>query len=203
MNYYISDLHLNHKNVLKFDNRPFKSVEEMNKVIERNWNAKITNADTVYILGDVTWRLTDDIISMFARLKGHKILVLGNHDKKAIKDHRFSTLFDEICCYKELSDSFANRQFNLVLSHEPQMMWNRQHKGYIHLYGHVHNSREWTLYNKYLKEFTKDINDLNKRDGINEIFKPIAINVGCMLDYMDYEPKSLQELLKSYLDKNN
>lgn len=203
MNYYISDLHLNHKNVLKFDNRPFKSVEEMNKVIERNWNAKITNADTVYILGDVIWILNDDIISMFARLKGHKILILGNHDSKAIKEYRFSKLFDEICTYKELSDNFKNRHFNLVLSHAPQMMWNGQHKGYIHLYGHVHNSREWTLYKKYLKEFTNDINDLNQRDNINETFEPMAINVGCMLDYMNYTPRTLQELLKSQLDKNN
>lgn len=42
MNYYISDLHLFHKNVTdegtNFDNRPFKTMEEMHKTIKENWN---------------------------------------------------------------------------------------------------------------------------------------------------------------------
>ena len=33
MNFYIADMHLGHKNVLKFDNRPFLSVSEMDKVL--------------------------------------------------------------------------------------------------------------------------------------------------------------------------
>ena len=31
MNFYISDLHFGHYNVLKYDNRPFSSIEEMDK----------------------------------------------------------------------------------------------------------------------------------------------------------------------------
>ena len=55
MNRYISDLHLGHANVIKFDNRPFKNLEEMHERIITNWN-KVTNKnDTVYILGDFCW----------------------------------------------------------------------------------------------------------------------------------------------------
>ena len=32
MNYYISDLHLFHENLIRFDNRPFKSMEEMYRI---------------------------------------------------------------------------------------------------------------------------------------------------------------------------
>ena len=60
MNYYISDLHLFSRNQtadgLNFDNRPFKNVDEMHEVILNNWNGRVTNGDTVYILGDVSNR---------------------------------------------------------------------------------------------------------------------------------------------------
>ena len=50
MNYYISDLHLFHEAVLRFDDRPFSNLEEMHAEIVKRWNHKVTNGDTVYIL---------------------------------------------------------------------------------------------------------------------------------------------------------
>ena len=42
MNYYISDLHFFHKNVtdegINFDNRPFKTMEEIHETIKENWS---------------------------------------------------------------------------------------------------------------------------------------------------------------------
>ena len=71
MNYYISDLHLLHENVLRFDNRPFDSIEQMQETIVNNWNSKVTNGDTVYILGDVSMRgKKENLISIVATLKG-------------------------------------------------------------------------------------------------------------------------------------
>ena len=52
MNYYISDLHIGHENILRFDNRPFADVNEMNNKLIENWNARVCSDDTVYILGD-------------------------------------------------------------------------------------------------------------------------------------------------------
>ena len=60
MNYYISDLHLFFKSQteegINYDKRPYKTIEEMNMDILEKWNRKITNGDTVYILGDVSMR---------------------------------------------------------------------------------------------------------------------------------------------------
>lgn len=204
MNFYISDLHLNHKNVTKegkdFDNRGFDTLKDMHEYIEKKWNNKVTNGDTVYILGDCVWKLDENIISMFARLKGKKILILGNHDNRSLKDRRFSILFDEIVPYKEITDNANGKNYNLVLQHFPIMMWNNQHKGSIHLYGHVHNSEEWNFYKKYLNQFIQDTKNKSAKMNRDENFNPIAINVGCMLDYMNYEPKSLKELLET-IDK--
>lgn len=85
MKYYISDLHLFHKNVTgegnNFDNRPFDTLEEMHKYIKEKWNRKITNGDTVYILGDVALRgINTKLIALVVKLKGNKILIKGNHD---------------------------------------------------------------------------------------------------------------------------
>ena len=50
MNYYISDLHLFHRNVTRegkgFDDRPFDNLEEMHSIIKEKWNAKVTNGDS-------------------------------------------------------------------------------------------------------------------------------------------------------------
>lgn len=53
MIYYISDLHIGHKAALRFDERPFADVKEMENEIILRWNQKVTAEDDVYILGDV------------------------------------------------------------------------------------------------------------------------------------------------------
>lgn len=86
-----SDLHFGHKNVIIYDQRPFKDVHEMNKALTENWNALVAPEDLVIIVGDVslerdekTWR------SYLEKLNGIKILVQGNHDKeKAIPKDLF------------------------------------------------------------------------------------------------------------------
>ena len=67
MNYYISDLHLFHEASIRFDNRPFGSLEEMHEAVVSRWNNKVNNGDTVYILGDMSMRgKKEDLISLVA-----------------------------------------------------------------------------------------------------------------------------------------
>ena len=197
MNYYISDLHLFHKNVTRagknFDDRPFDNLEEMHSTVKDKWNAKVTNGDTVYILGDLAMRGTqEDLIAFVSTLKGRKVMVKGNHDD--IKDLRYKQLFDEICDYKEISDTLDGKNVKLVLCHYPILMWRDQHRGSILLYGHVHNSIEEYYFKKCLREMDNE-DFFNRRDG-EEVLR--AYNVGCMMPYMDYEPKSLTEIVASY-----
>lgn len=196
MNYYISDVHLFHKNVTdegsNFDNRPFKTLEEMHKTIKANWNNVITNADHVYILGDLAWKENEDVISFVSKLKGNKHLIVGNHDR--VKDQRYKPLFVEVCDYKEVKDNINGKEYNVVLSHYPLAFWNHQHhyrrdgEEYkvwsIQLYGHVHNSNEETIFQDFIES-------LNEKHNI----KCIAKNVGCMINYMDYTPRTLAEII--------
>ena len=195
MNYYISDLHFFHKNVTSegtnFDNRPFKTMEEMHETIKNNWNSRVTGSDHVYIMGDMCWKHNESSISLVSQLKGQKILVLGNHD--SIKDQRYRQLFHEIVPYKELYDVIDGKQYGIILSHYPIAFWNHQHiktkdgnehrKWAIQLYGHVHNSVEEKIFQMFIKSLSVTWN-----------IKCEAYNVGCMMKYMDYTPRSLKEI---------
>lgn len=78
--YTIGDLHFGHKNVIGFDHRPFADVDEMDHVLIELWNGRVQPDDTVYILGDICYRSERAPEWYLQQLKGHKILILGNHD---------------------------------------------------------------------------------------------------------------------------
>ena len=81
MIYYIADMHFGHKNVLRFDNRPFADTELMDEVLIHNWNKRVTDEDTVYVLGDAFWKNEESSVKIIQRLNGHKHLIRGNHDR--------------------------------------------------------------------------------------------------------------------------
>jgi calcineurin-like phosphoesterase family protein len=193
MNYYISDLHFGCTN--KFEDRTL----EHDKMIIDNWNRTVTNADTVYILGDIGKiggnQNIEYVCKCISVLKGRKVLVLGNHDK-GLKDIRLRQLFIEVCDYKEVSDNYNGLNHNVVLSHYPILIWNHQHKGWLHLYGHVHASKEWDVY----KDCLNHLNDYFKEQtllGRTDCPEAMAYNVCCMLDYMQYTPRTLKEIISS------
>lgn len=188
MNYYISDLHLFHPAALDFDKRPFNTIEEMNEEVLKNWNETVNNGDTVYILGDISLKgKSEELISLVARLRGKKILVKGNHDD--LKDYRYKQLFEEVCDYKEVTDSVDGVSKKLVLFHYPIYSWKGMRSGTILLYGHTHNSTEDELYQKALKE-------LSQTGSIHTPDKEIkAFNVGCMKPWINYTPRTLKEIV--------
>ncbi len=197
MNYYIADLHLFHNNVTmagkNFDDRPFADLNEMHSYIKEHWNGKVTNADTVYIIGDMAMRGTqEDLIAYVSQLKGHKVLVKGNHDD--LSDLRYKNLYDEICDYKEITDHIGQNTYKLVLCHYPILMWNNQHRGTILLYGHVHATMEDIIFRECIARFNNE--DMEGRRSGNTDLR--AYNVGCMMPYMNYEPRTLEEILGAF-----
>lgn len=99
--FFTSDLHFGHKNILRFDNRPFTSIEEMDEAIIRNWNTKVSDDDLVYVLGDISWHNDETTARIFNSLKGHKILIKGNHDRV---HGQVRKCFDEIADYAGFID---------------------------------------------------------------------------------------------------
>ena len=78
--YFSSDWHVGHKNVLKFDNRPFSTLEEMHEALIKNFNHYVPKHGVTYFLGDMGICSHGLLKSVITRLNGTKILVSGNHD---------------------------------------------------------------------------------------------------------------------------
>lgn len=180
--FFIADTHFGHENALAFDNRPFKTIEEHDKALIENWNNAVSRDDEVFILGDISWYNATKTNEIVASLNGIKHLIVGNHDKKLLKNREFQSLFIEITDYKELSLSDKK---GIVLSHYPIPCFNHHYYGWYHLYGHVHISFEWNMMErvKYEMEALYD--------------KPCQMfNCGAMIDYMGYTPRTLGEILE-------
>lgn len=189
MNYYIGDLHFGHRNCLAFDNRPFRDTEEHDKALIDNWNEVVGIDDDVWILGDFSWYNATKTIEIFKQLNGNLHLCIGNHDKKLLKNKDVRDLFIEIVDYKEIQ---LSNNCCVVLSHYPIPCFNNHYYGWYHLYAHVHNSFEWNMMErvKYEMETLYD--------------KPCHMyNVGCMMSYMGYTPRTLKEIISANSEKSS
>ena len=50
--FFIADTHFTEENIIKYENRPFPSVQDMNERLIENWNTRVSEEDIVYVLGD-------------------------------------------------------------------------------------------------------------------------------------------------------
>ena len=88
MIYFTADMHFGHKAIITMQNRPFESVEEMDRVLLQNYNAVVHKDDTVYILGDICHHIKiEQADELIKKMNGKKYLIKGNHDMGLIESH--------------------------------------------------------------------------------------------------------------------
>ena len=168
---YTSDLHFGHRNVIGFDQRPFSDVDEMDHCLMDYWNFRVRPDDTVYIVGDFCYRSEKSAAWYLRQLKGHKVLIQGNHDGALLKEEAALSYFDDIQKMMHVTDG----ERNICLCHFPIAEWNGYYHESWHIYGHIHNRKDETF----------EIMKKKKR----------ALNAGCMIN--GYVPVSFDELLKN------
>lgn len=120
----ISDTHFRHKNIIRYCDRPFSSVTEMNEQLISKWNAKVSKEDIVIHLGDFSCGSIGEIRNIRNRLNGNIILIKGNHDRDTIKECGFLVIEGNL------------RIGNLILSHEPMQ---EVPIGFVNVHGHIHH----------------------------------------------------------------
>ena len=184
--YFISDLHLGHKNAIDLDNRPFDSIEQMDETLIQNWNSVVKPEDHIWILGDLAWKSWNKSGFLLKQLKGKKHLIIGNHDKIQNTQQNYFATIDEA---KEITVFIEDVKYKVVMSHYPIPWYNgHRHPNRIHLYGHVHLTQEFS----YVMDTRKRLMEDPKIQSYGKMF-----NIGAMMPYMDYMPQSLENIVKN------
>jgi calcineurin-like phosphoesterase family protein len=146
-----SDQHFGHKNIIKYQDRPFNTVEEMdNHYIER-WNAVVGPDDFVFHLGDFTLSREPNVVdNYFARLNGKIWLLRGSHDdpnwyynsniKFFSKSGYEVVRAGEVVTLELIGWDTNPHNKCVVLHHYAQRVWDRSHYDSYHFFGHSHGN---------------------------------------------------------------
>ena len=128
-----SDLHLHHRNIIRYCSRPFQSAEAMNEALLAAWKEAVNEADTIICGGDIALAgaLKRERLARVRAMPGRKLLVRGNHDfgrngrpADTGSDATWMTLV-------------ITGNPTLVVTH---IAMNEVPDGTVNLYGHVHNN---------------------------------------------------------------
>lgn len=174
----VSDTHFGHANIIKYCNRPFQTVNDMNTSLIKRWNSRVQSDDTVYLLGDFAMGpgVDDDyVVSIMKQLNGNKFAVLGNHDKRHKRYKGLQWIIEQRAGFENLRfDSYREQIIEVdlegkrfVMSHYPLADWHYKEHGSIHLHGHSHKS---------------NILDLNKNGGPPDPTNPDDTLIRCLND---------------------
>jgi calcineurin-like phosphoesterase family protein len=140
MKIFTSDLHFGHKRIVEFTNRAVDCTSQENHTewLIDVWNTEVSAGDIVYHLGDFSFfKKYSEVADVVSQLKGSKIFIKGNHDKREhldelVEDQLIAAWYD----YKEIKLGDTP----VVLFHYPIASWHRQGHGAYHLHGHCHGN---------------------------------------------------------------
>jgi calcineurin-like phosphoesterase family protein len=167
MDWYTSDQHFGHANIIKYCSRPFVSAEQMDEFMITRWNAKVGHEDHVFVVGDFSFLGIVPTTEILRRLRGTKHLILGNHD-----DHRTPTFWRRAgfaTVRQSMTLEVAGYE-QVVVQHRP--MWfskaDMTHTA-LCVHGHVHE--------RYLAKHYKSTGFTTVNVGVDKwSFEPVSLN---------------------------
>jgi calcineurin-like phosphoesterase family protein len=139
--FFTSDTHFDDEYSLQYFNRPFKSVDEMNTLLVEKWNRIVSEADTVYHLGDFTLDDISHFTKWVSQLNGTIKILPGSHDQPWLKDFVPSNRVQVIAplVSLEFPELIPGQDPQvIVLCHYSMQVWDRSNQGSWHLFGHSH-----------------------------------------------------------------
>ncbi len=196
MDMFIADTHFGHENILKECRPQFSSIEEMDTFIIDNINRKMKRSDTLYIVGDFSYRSKISPLEYLERIKPRKILIVGNHDRdwlKRIPEDQRKQYF--LGVYHQ--HAIKKRGIELHFNHYPQLAWSRSHffAQSFSIVGHIHGARDTTVAARLFPEVKCQFNagvDVNAFEPVT--FEELVANNNAYyrLEYTDAEREALE-----------
>lgn len=161
--WFIADTHYGHSNILNYECRPFKSLEEMEEKMVDAWNSVVEDSDTVWFAGDFSFKGYDDIKRILLKLKGNIKFIKGNHDKHKT----YYTLNDEgiIESFDEVGSYIKTNKLQFYISHFPMQIGERPRIYNIH--GHIHS--EYSMFRDQINVGvdSKFMHEYYENEGVN------------------------------------
>lgn len=173
--YIISDLHLDHTNIIKYCNRPYELTPEDTARMHEDLLSEIDKLPTTCTLinnGDLLNTKEHDLAyvkEIVKRMKGPKglrklILILGNHDICKLHGRRLA--FYYAAGFDKVYDSPIIVDNKFILSHEP--VYIKPGSNLINFYGHTHNENIDEDYFTYDFDNWAMIAKVCRKDGLPE-----------------------------------
>lgn len=138
---FTSDLHIDHKNIIEYSNRPWTLEQQEGEIVSR-WNARVGKDDDVYHLGDFVFagsKKAKKVMELISRLNGHIHFIRGNHCQKGLWKIIEEANLPNVVWVKDYHEMSVQGQ-SIILSHYPMEVWNHSHRGSFMLHGHCHGS---------------------------------------------------------------
>jgi calcineurin-like phosphoesterase family protein len=140
--YFTSDTHFSHDNIIKFCQRPFETVEEMDKTLIDKWNQKVPQDGLVFHLGDFAWGGLNNYKRIREQLNGNIILIKGNHEWRNGPQNKSD--YDKLFLFSTQQMFLEIEKRKIYLNHVPFLCYGgtyRKENDLIYqAFGHVHSS---------------------------------------------------------------
>ena len=196
--FFYSDPHFGHANIIHYCKRPFKSCEEMDEVLIKNYNYIIQDDDIVYFLGDAGFDKYNYLKRIFLQLKGHKILIRGNHDKASHSFYRSLGFFDVL---DTVQISLGKTQVNL--RHYPnRSFFEILDIARLYFFKKTRGNRSLKArWKRFLGEFKRySVNKVNEDHWtlcghVHEKWKIRNKNINCGVDVWNFKPVNVNQIL--------
>lgn len=130
MIWFTADTHFGHTNIIKYCNRPFHNVQEMDAAILAHINQKVKPHDILWILGDFSFG-SQEYYRNAIKCKNVN-LIRGNHDMRVNKNY-LEAVFDRVEDMHVIKE-----RTKIFLCHYAMKVWPHKHHGAMHLFGHSH-----------------------------------------------------------------
>lgn len=140
-NWFTSDLHVDHRNIVQYCNRPWTFEQQREEIVHR-WNSRVGMFDKVYHLGDFVFagsKATDKVIELIKDLNGEIHFIKGNHCQENLWKRIEDANLAHVAWVKDYHEMKVGNQ-KIVMCHYPFETWNGAHHGSWHLHGHCHGS---------------------------------------------------------------